>query len=71
VALGLCRRPAFQGIAWLGAMIIGVGLPIFDAPRIDPTTDRFYIFSVSYLPIGIAALSLLALIILRGQIKAR
>ncbi len=63
LALGLCRRPAAQRIAWLSALVVGVGLPIFDSVRIAPSTDRGYVFLVIYLPIGIAVLSLFALVI--------
>jgi hypothetical protein len=63
IALGLRRCLAAQRIAWLSALIIGVGLPIFDSVRIAPSTDRSYVFLVIYLPIGIAVLSLFALVI--------
>jgi len=63
VALGICRRLAAQRIAWMSALIIGVGLPIFDSVRIAPSTDHSYVFLLIYLPIGIAVLSLFALVI--------
>jgi len=63
IALGICRGLAAQRIAWLSALILGVGLPIFDSVRIAPSTDRGYVILVIYLPIGIAVLSFFALVI--------
>lgn len=63
VAIGRCKHPAAQAMAWLSALIIGIGLPIFDGSRIDAVTDRFYVVSVVYLPIGIAILAATALLL--------
>lgn len=66
-ALGLSRRLDAQVIGWLSALLVGAALPFFDAARIDRTTDRALFWLVMYVPIGIAALSFAALVIVSRE----
>lgn len=61
IALGICKHPAAQKIAFVSALIVGAGMPFFDASQIDPATDRLYVVLVIYLPIVVALLSVTAL----------
>lgn len=57
VAVGRCKHPAAQAATWLSIVLVGVTLPIFEAPSIAPITDRDYVFLVVYLPISLAVLA--------------
>jgi hypothetical protein len=61
--VGLCLivarelRSFTERSIWLSAFVVGVGLPLFVHRHIDPRTDHFYVASLIYLPLVVAALS--------------
>ena len=46
-----------QAASWLISAATGVGVTLFEQPRIGPSTDHAYVVMAIYLPLGIAALS--------------
>jgi hypothetical protein len=62
--IGLCLivarefRSLTERSIWLSAFVVGLGLPLFERPHIGPGTDHFYVVSLIYLPLVVAALSL-------------